>query len=156
MLKVYGLGNILRGDDGIGPFVIRKLQEGDADIFKELKDAGSDPFLILENLLESDPVLVIDCAKMGLKPGCVRRISARNHGFPAKNFDQSLHGYRLSNLWQLARKMGVKNDLIVIGVEPQSLEFNTGLSAVVINSIPAILQMVREEAIKNAQKNSDN
>ena len=51
--------------------------------------------------------------------------------------------------------MGVENDLIVIGVEPEKMEFNTGLSGAVKKSIPAILQIVEEEAKKCAKKDSN-
>jgi Ni,Fe-hydrogenase maturation factor len=46
--------------------------------------------------------------------------------------------------------MGVDADLIVIGVEPDKIDFNTGLSTAVQNSVPAIIKMVREEAKKYA------
>ena len=64
MLKVISLGNSLRGDDGIGPHIIENLAtRGDQDHY-ELCDAGSDPFDILEKLLQPEPVLVIDCARI--------------------------------------------------------------------------------------------
>ncbi len=151
MLKVIGLGNSLRGDDGIGPLIIQNLLNDENDDPVELCDAGSDPFSILEKLLQPEPVLVIDCARMGLKPGSVRKISAKDNGFLESKYGLSLHGFNLADVWKMAQSMGVENDLIVIGVEPEKMDFNTGLSGTVKKSIPTVIQMVKEEAEKYAK-----
>ena len=151
MLKVIGLGNSLRGDDGIGPLIIQNLLNDENDGPVELCDAGSDPFFILEKLLQPEPVLVIDCARMGLKPGSVRKISAKDNGFLESKYGLSLHGFNLADVWKMAQSMGVENDLIVIGVEPEKMDFNTGLSGTVQKSIPTVIQMVKEEAEKYAK-----
>ena len=154
MLKVIGLGNILRGDDGIGPVIIQQLEESKNSLSIQLCDAGSDAFTILDQLLESEPIVIIDCARMGKKPGTVQKILVKNIKNLPVNLGMSLHGYSLTEVWQIARSMGVDNDLSVIGVEPDSVQFNSGLSEVVKKSIPLILQMVAEEAKKNAEKDS--
>jgi len=154
MLKVIGLGNILRGDDGIGPVIIQELEKLDPLLPMRLVDAGSDAFTILDHLLQSEPVLIIDCARMGKKPGTVQKILTKDNEIPPANLDLSLHGYSLAEVWQVARSMGVENDLSVIGVEPDSIDFDSGLSEVVKKSIPTILQMVVEEAREYAEKDS--
>ena len=154
MLKVIGLGNILRGDDGIGPIIIQKLEESSKSLPIRLIDAGSDTFTILDQLLGSEPVLIIDCARMGKKPGTVQKLLASNTEFLTANIGMSLHGYSLAEVWKIARSMGVKNELSVIGVEPDSMEFNSGLSEVIKKSIPIIMQLVTKEAKKYAEKDS--
>ena len=156
MLKVIGLGNMLRGDDGIGPSIIHNLEESGNLLQIRPIDAGSDAFTILDHLLGSEPVLIIDCARMGKAPGTVQKMLAKDAEFLTTNIGLSLHGYSLAEVWQIARSMGVKNELSLIGIEPNLLEFNSGLSEVVKKSIPVILQMVTEEAKKNAKKNSHN
>ena len=149
-----GLGTmkrtILRKFDGVGPEVIQSLLLKHKNDNIELCDAGSDPFSILEKLLQPEPVLVIDCARMGLEPGSIRRISARESGFIESRYGLSLHGFNLADVWKMAQTMGVENDLIVIGIEPEKIEFNTGLSRAVENSIPTVIKMVEEEAEKYA------
>jgi hydrogenase maturation protease len=93
---------------------------------------------------------------MGENPGSVKKLLATETKFLKANVGVSLHGYSLSEIWQIAQSMGVKNNLSVIGVEPNSMEFNSGLSGVVKNSIPIILRMVAEEVKKNAEKDSHN
>jgi hydrogenase maturation protease len=154
MIKVLGLGNILRGDDGIGPVIIQQLEDSKKSLSVQLCDAGSDAFTILDQLLGSEPVLIIDCARMGKKPGTVQKILVKDAKNLPDNLGMSLHGYSLADVWQIARSLGVENDLLVIGIEPDSIQFNSGLSEVVKKSIPIILQMVAEEAKKYAEKDS--
>jgi len=156
MLKVIGLGNMLRGDDGIGPVIIQNLEQSGKSLQIRPIDAGSDAFTILDHLLGTDPVLIIDCARMGKMPGAVQKILSKDAEFLTTNIGMSLHGFSLAEVWQIAQSLGVENELSVIGVEPNTLEFNSGLSKVVKKSIPIILQMVAEEAKRNAEKNSHN
>jgi len=152
MLKVIGIGNLLRGDDGIGPVIIQYLEGMCDSLSIQLFDVGSDAFTILDHLLGSEPVLIIDCARMGKRPGSVKKIFATDKEFLTTNIGMSLHGYSLAEIWQIAKSMGVNNTPSVIGVEPSSIEFNSGLSEVVKNSIPIVLRMVAEEAKKCRKK----
>lgn len=154
MLKVIGLGNILRGDDGVGPVIIQKIENKASNLSIKAIDAGSDAFLILDHLLESDPVLIVDCAKMGADPGTINLFSADTAEKIPANIGLSLHGFSLAEVWKIAREMGTKVNLKIIGVEPKQISFNSGLSLEVEKSIPTIIDMVMEEARKNAEKNS--
>jgi hydrogenase maturation protease len=154
MLKVIGLGNILRGDDGIGPVVIETLEKKKLSFPIQLCDAGSDAFTILDHLLGSEPVLIVDCTRMGEEPGTVNRIVIKDARLFLSNVGMSLHGYSLAEVWQIARSMGSDKDLAIIGVEPETVRFNSGLSDVVKKSIPTIIRMVMEEAKKYAKKDS--
>jgi hydrogenase maturation protease len=150
MLRVIGLGNILRGDDGIGPQAVQILQDRYRSEFSEISDAGSDPFSILEKLVENKPVLVIDCARMGLAPGSIKRFVPGEAEFDTAADGLSLHGFNLAEVWQMAKAMGTDADLIIVGVQPDKVEFNTGLSRAVQDRLPTIVKMVREEAKKYA------
>ena len=77
MLKIISLGNELRGDDGIGPRVLEQLTKIKHPIPIRFINAGADAFIILEHLVDSDPVLLIDCAKMGKTPGSVNKFNVR-------------------------------------------------------------------------------
>jgi hydrogenase maturation protease len=154
MLKVIGLGNILRGDDGIGPVVIEELKKSKLPSPLQLLDAGSDAFTVLDHFLGSDPILLIDCARMGKDPGTVQKIRTEDIECIPTDVGMSLHGYSLAEVWQIARSMGSKKELAIIGVEPEKVQFNSGLSEVVKKSIPIIIKMIVEEAKKYAKKDS--
>ena len=146
MLKVIGIGNALRGDDAIGPLVIEKLT-GDKDSLPViLIDAGSDAFTMLEHLMESDPLLIIDCAKMGKKPGEIKMFNVDEASIAQAAKVISLHGFGFGDVYRMAKGMGEVAPCKIIGVEPKSIAFDTNLSDEVKNSIPKILNLINEEA----------
>ena len=153
-MKVLGIGNILRGDDGIGPAIIRHLENKFSPEILQLYDAGSDAFTVLDHLMQPEPVMVIDCAKMGTTPGTIQVVSVGDSDYIDKNLGISLHGYSLSEVWQMARLMGETADLSIIGIEPKQIAFNSDISEEVKKSIPAVVKIVVEEAKKYAKKDS--
>lgn len=156
MIKVIALGNILRGDDGIGPAVLDYLRFNGVSEHARLIEAGSDAFAVLDHLLQPEPVILIDCARMGKAPGDVRVIHLSE--FTLRITDQlvSLHGFSMAEVYQMARKMGPVADCVIIGIEPESVEFNQELSGAVRESIPAAAQLVNLEMKRYAEKNNYN
>jgi hydrogenase maturation protease HycI len=74
-IAVIGFGQELRGDDGVGPLIARRLSEkaaGRSDLL--VIDGGPAPenFTGLLRRFEPDLVLLIDAALMGLAPGAAR------------------------------------------------------------------------------------
>ena len=153
MLKVIGLGNLLRGDDGIGPTIIEQLREDLSPLPIILFDVGSDAFSILEHLVASEPVLIVDCAKMGEAPGTVKKMVVNKASLKYIDNIISLHGIGFAEVFQLAMKIGAVAECSLIGVEPKSVEFNTGLSIEIKKAIPKIINLVVEETNKYAEKN---
>ena len=156
MIKVIALGNILRGDDGIGPAVLDYLRfNGYADNAR-LIDAGSDAFTLLDHLLQPEPVILIDCARMGKTPGDVRMV--RLSEFTLQITDQlvSLHGFSIAEVYRMAIKMATVADCVVIGIEPGSIEFDQDLCTGVKACIPAAAQLVNMEMKRYAEKDNYN
>jgi len=155
MLKVIGLGNELCGDDGIGPVILNELRRQVHQVPVDLIHAGSDAFIVLDYLLQPDPVLIIDCARMGRKPGAIAKFRATQIQPPWINNSISLHGFSMGDVLKMARDLGYTTECMIIGVEPKILDFNTGLSDEVSRNIPAIVQLVMEEIKKYAKKSID-
>jgi hydrogenase maturation protease len=153
VLKIIALGNELYGDDGIGPAVLCALRQKVTETSARLVQAGGDAFILLDHLLMQDPVLIIDCARMGKKPGDILklRVGRLQPQWMANGI--SLHGFSIGEILKLARELGSSAESMVIGIEPKSIEFNTGLSAEISQRIPAIIDLVMEE-IKNYAKKS--
>lgn len=66
-ISVIGIGNILRGDDGIGILVANCLQKDSGSC--EVAAAEQDIDCCLEMVRKSDILVIIDCAVMGYMPG---------------------------------------------------------------------------------------
>ena len=73
---VLGLGNYLRGDDGIGIHVVDRLLELERRAGFEAVRIGNDGFQVLTYFRNDvERVLMVDCALMGLNPGEYRVFS---------------------------------------------------------------------------------
>jgi hydrogenase maturation protease len=146
MLKIIGIGNALRGDDAIGPLIIEELEKDKNRLPAKLIDAGADAFTVLEHLMETDPVLLIDCAKMGINPGEVKIFNVDEATITQAAKVVSLHGFGFGDVYKIARGMGEVAPCKIIGVEPKTVAFDTNLSEEVKRSIPNILRLIQKEA----------
>jgi len=151
-LQVVGLGNELRGDDGIGPRMINELQYGPFAQSMKLVNAGADAFIVLEYLRQENPVVIIDCAQMGKQSGEVVCFDADQSSLAQMDKLISMHGFGLSEIYQMATAIGPVAPCKIIGIQPKSIEFNTGLSPEVENSIKKIENLVIEEIKRNVKK----
>jgi hydrogenase maturation protease len=156
MLKVIGIGNIIRGDDGIGPSVIQELEQSFPTKLCTLVDAGVDAFTVLEHLMQSDPILMIDCVKMGKNPGEIRIFKLDQVNISKFDSVISLHGYRFTEIFKIAQALGSIPKCTLIGIEPKTIEFNKNISKEVEQSIPSIINLVIEEAKLYGKKNPNN
>jgi len=154
MLKIISLGNELRGDDGIGPRVLEQLTKIKHPIPIKFINAGTDAFIILEHLVDSDPVLLIDCAQMGENPGSVNKFEVDGHNLKKSNSLLGLHGFSFAELMHLAQQVGKPASCTIVGIEPKSTEIDTALSPEAEQSIPGAMQLVLEEIESYA--NSEN
>ena len=67
-IVILGVGNTLRGDDGVGPYIVEQL-EGKTNA--TLLDAGEVPENHVVKISDMDPavVLLVDAAHLGAQPG---------------------------------------------------------------------------------------
>ena len=78
---VLGLGNVLMGDEGIGVYVVRAVEQKLAELnFQwdiECLDGGTGGFTLLEPLEQAGRILIIDAANDGNPVGTVTRTTPR-------------------------------------------------------------------------------
>jgi hydrogenase maturation protease len=73
VIRVLGLGNVLMGDDGFGPFVVRVMEATyDADERIEFVDVGTPGLDLTPYLLGADAVIFVDTVKASGEPGELR------------------------------------------------------------------------------------
>jgi len=145
-VKIIALGNRLRGDDAIGPLLLDRIENSAAAADMKLIDAGSDAFLVLEHLMEKDPVLIIDCARMNRKPGTVTIFSPQQAELARELEGIALHGFSLAEVIAMAEKLGPLPILRIVGIEPESVAFNQPLTATLNERVPFIMHEVLKEA----------
>ncbi len=144
-LTVIGVGSRLRGDDAIGPMLIDSLSMlPDSQI--ELVDAGSDALGILEYLDGRDQVLIVDACSMGRKPGTLVEFDPSEIKAVLADDSLSLHGLGLAESIQMAESLQMlPKDLKIIGIEPESIQFNGELSAPVQGALKSAIEIIHDK-----------
>ena len=158
---VFGCGNILLGDDGFGPAVVKELHaSGAVPECAEVIDAGTSvrEFLFDIALSEQRPglIVVIDAVNVGRPPGDVFEISLDD--IPVvKVSDYSLHQAPTSNLLrQLRDHCGVDVSVIVCQVEQIPDEVKMDLSPAVQEAVIRATDLIENKFLKrNTPENKE-
>lgn len=148
-LLVLGLGNVLCGDDGVGPAVIAELgrryapPEG-----ARVVDGGTLGLALLPLLAGAEDVLLVDAVRTGEEPGALVRLAGDDVA-PAVRERLSVHQVGVADLLDGLRLCGHwPRRLTLVGVVPETLELQLGRSPVVERAIPDLVEAVVEEAAR--------
>ena len=142
---VLGLGNLLLRDEGVGIHAIRGLRERELPPDVELVDGGTAALDLLAFLQRAERVIVLDAVRRGDEPGTVYRFRLEPKALQAGSVPLSLHELSLPEALGVAQKMGIHPEVIVLGVEPQTIEPGLELSPQVRAALPRLLDAVCEE-----------
>ena len=145
---VLALGTPLRGDDGVGSAVLSFLQE--TAVFPAhitLLDGGT-PGLETALMMQGyDKVIVLDAANLGEPPGTWRRFSLAEASLSQKaQMDGTLHDAGFAEAVALGAALDIlPPEIIVYGVQPETIEWEMGLSTAVQAAIPQICEQLQAE-----------
>jgi len=143
---VLGLGNPLRGDDGIGPRIVEELVRRGLPEWVAALDAGN-AGLDLLNVLEGwERVVIVDAAEMGREPGRFIRFMPDEARLTRAGDPFSLHDAGLGEALALAGALGrTLPELVIFGVQPAEIDWREGLSPAVESAVPALADAVIAE-----------
>ena len=148
---VIGLGNPLRGDDGVVPELFGRLRAPDGgsdstdldDI--TLLEFGDANFRLVHALSDFDRVLIVDAVRFGGEPGDhvvfspEEVVSRADHG--------GSHDSDLLELVELARYLNEASATVrIFGIQPGPMEMGPGLSDPLESRLPELLEAL-EDAI---------
>jgi hydrogenase maturation protease len=146
-IVVIGLGNPLMSDEGIGVHVIRKLSEHQ-DKFPSVEfiDAGTGGINILHLIANRKKAVIIDCAKMGKKPGTIKQFEPADVKTAKKMTHFSLHEADILRIIDLSKLLGeCPEQIAIFGIEPESLKLGQKLSQTLAGKMDAYLAGIRKE-----------
>ncbi len=137
MKVLMGIGNELRGDDAIGIYIANNFKKDGWRVII----AGQVPEDFTGEIKRIKPELLIlvDAALMGLHPGEFRIVP--KHIIPNVAF--STHGMPLSFFINYIGENAQK--IILIGIEPKSMEFGDGLSPEVKKAGDKVIEILKNE-----------
>ena len=143
---ILGLGNPLRGDDGIGPRVIQELLRRGLPAGVLAVDGGAGGLDLLRWLEGHRQVVVVDAADMKREPGQFVRFTPREARLVGTGDRPSLHNAGLGEVLTLAAALGrTLPEIVVYGVQPVEMDWRDGLSPAVESIIPALVDALLNE-----------
>jgi hydrogenase 3 maturation protease len=148
-VAILGIGNDLRTDDGIGPFIVNSISIEDPTVMVE--NVGSVPEGFARPLAEfgAERVILIDAADMRKPTGHIELVTKDRIG----GISISTHSMPLSLLMMyLEQETGGKT--ILLGVQPKSIQFGEGLTPeiqVVAEWIIAMLESLLAEHVRGTR-----
>jgi hydrogenase maturation protease len=147
---LMGIGNVLMGDDALGPYVIDSLQA--SWIFSPevaVVDAGT-PGLDLALLLEDfDALVAVDAVHAAGRPGEIRTCRRAELLRSAPPASRNAHDPRLREaLLRLDLLGSCPREAVLVGAIPAVLAAGIGLSEPLRRALPAIEEQVLRELLR--------
>lgn len=145
-MKIMAVGNSFYGDDGIGAAVLERVRRDDLFPGVELVDVHTDALALLDHLSKGELNVIVDAARMGLEPGAVRGFRPSEVRLKIKSDHLSMHGFGLAEAFDLAAQLDrMPAQVLIVGVEPERVEINQGLSAEVAEAVPRVISIIQAE-----------
>jgi hydrogenase maturation protease len=143
---IIGAGNVLCRDEGLGVHIIEKLREYDLHGNVTLIDAGTATVDAFIDSASADKVVVIDAVQAGGAPGSIYHLSLEDISAEKGYTRTSLHQISLCDSFNMARLLMDKvPEVIVIGVEPESIESGLELSPSIRKRKKKIIEIILRE-----------
>lgn len=151
-ILVLGLGNILLKDEGIGVHIAQKMQRMNLPYNVEVIDGGTAGLdvLLLERGVEK--LVVIDALRAGKEAGTIYKAQLMLEEYDkleqifSGGSKISLHQAGLVDALAAVRRIGcAPKEIIVIGVEPEIMDWGLELSDKLKHKLAGIIDTVLKE-----------
>ena len=146
-IAVIGIGNVLAGDDAVGPHVVRVLEARyELPDGVQVIDAGTPGYDLTAFLVGLDAVVLVDAVKAKGSPGEVRLFDERALLEKAPILAMSPHEPGVREALLNARFMGVMPGVVrLVGIVPAATETGIGLSPEVRAGVGAAVESIVRE-----------
>ena len=143
--RVIGIGNLLRGDDGIGCRVISELEKLDLPPDVDVVDGGSGGIGLISLFEGAEKFVLIDAVDMKQEPGTIIQLTKDqllNGQGVAHALD--LHSGDLVGLLQLADTLGLLKDVVLFGVQLEQVGYSGEMTPAVAAALPQLVRAICE------------
>jgi hydrogenase maturation protease len=148
---IIGLGNSLRGDDGVGVRLAQMLAKQTFPDDVEVVDGGTQGLGLVPLLEGRQRVILVDAADIGQTPGEFRRFTLEEAVLAGDEQHVAIHAAGLREALLLATALKIVPDQVIIfGVQPARIDWHNGLSLPVEAALPELISaVVAEIEIRN-------
>jgi hydrogenase maturation protease len=148
---VCGVGNKLKRDDGLGPFVIEQLETREMPPEVDVADYGISGFKCALKLEGYNKVIFVDAISLpGSEPGRLHRLKINKAQLlkspKLSDFSVSMHETDLERIMATAAVLNIyPEEVVIVGCEPQDTAVGLGFSKPVEAAVPGVIDLVMQE-----------
>lgn len=142
---ILGLGNILMQDEGVGVRVVEAMRDVHLPPGIDLLDGGTAGLSLLELMEGYGRVIVVDAVEAGAEPGALFKFRPEDLAAVPNVQPTSFHQVGLIDVLQLAESVGQRPEVVIIGVQPASLNWGTELTPQLKDAVPRVIGFVLRE-----------
>ena len=145
---MVGCGNLLRGDDGVGPILVRHLWERGVPDGARLVDGGTAGMDVAFQMRGAGRVVIVDASATGAAPGTLYRVpGAELESLPPLS-GLHTHSFRWDHAiafarWALAE--ACPDDITVFLIEAQSVEMGADLTEPVVAGMEQAIALIERD-----------
>ncbi len=155
---IAGVGNVLLGDDGVGPYLINLLNARYSfgpDV--EIEDFGTPALDFIDNIVGREALIVIDSVDNGAAPGTVTLYRKEDIVRNAPSVRMDPHSPALVESLLTADLFGGSpTDVVLVGITGTSYkagcELSTGVERAVDDAIAAVLNELDRFGVEYEQR----
>lgn len=140
-LIVLGVGNELKSDDGVGPFIIKRLIEEKIENDRFLLiNAETVPENFTGKIRKENPshVIIVDACLMGCMPGEIRIVDKKDFA----DIGISTHSMSLSYFVKYL-EMDTDFKVIFVGIEPETMDWGENPTPKVEKTAHEFIKMLK-------------
>lgn len=147
-MLVVGCGNLLRGDDGVGPILVRNLWERGVPTGARLVDGGTAGMDVAFQMRGAERVVIVDAAATGSAPGTLFRVPGAELAELPPLEGLHSHAFRWDNAIALARwalGQDCPTDITVFLIEVADIALGAELSEPVTATMEQVIEMIERD-----------
>jgi hydrogenase maturation protease len=145
---IGGIGNVLLGDDGVGPYVLHQLENSCSfDPGVTLEDLGTPALDFIDHIADLDALIVIDSVDNGKVPGTITFYRKEDLARCPSAIRMDTHSPAITSSLAAAEIFygASPADILLIGISAQSYEASCALSGPVKAAVEPALRAVLDE-----------
>jgi hydrogenase maturation protease len=145
---IIGCGNLLRGDDAVGPILVRVLAERGTPPGVRLADGGTAGMDVAFQMRGADHVIIVDACHTGSPPGTLYQVPGEELAHLPPITGLNLHAFRWDHALAFGRwllKDGYPPRITVYLIEAENLEYGAEMSAPVRRTMENLIHKLNTE-----------